>query len=116
MSRIHHDYIPPPADGDARPSPVYSCQACRTHLVTHDDLVSKAFTGRHGPAWLFADCLNVTLGPAESRMLTTGLHVVADTFCMNCEQMVGWKYHEAFEASEKYKIGKYIVERGRMAS
>ena len=27
---------------------VYSCAHCRTHLTTHDDIISKSFHGRHG--------------------------------------------------------------------
>lgn len=27
---------------------VYSCAQCRTHLTSHDDIISKSFHGRHG--------------------------------------------------------------------
>jgi activator of HSP90 ATPase len=27
---------------------IYSCAHCRTHLTSHDDIVSKSFHGRHG--------------------------------------------------------------------
>ena len=27
---------------------IYSCGQCRTHLTTHDDIISKSFHGRHG--------------------------------------------------------------------
>ena len=32
---------------------VYSCANCRAHSCDHDDIVSKAFQGRHGRAYLF---------------------------------------------------------------
>lgn len=38
--------------------------------------------------------MNVTLpkGPKEERLMTTGLHTVADIYCNQCLQIVGWKY------------------------
>lgn len=31
-------------------------------------------------------------GPAEERVLLTGLHAVADIYCENCKTTLGWKY------------------------
>jgi hypothetical protein len=55
---------------------VYVCLSCRTHLSAHDSIISKAFQGRHGRAYLFADVVNINSGPTENRLLLTGLHVV----------------------------------------
>jgi Yippee zinc-binding/DNA-binding /Mis18, centromere assembly len=90
---------------------VYACQNCRTHLTSHDDIISKSFHGRHGRAYLFDVCVNVTIGPAEDRMLITGLHSVCDIFCKRCQKCVGWTYQKAYEASQKYKEGKFIIEK-----
>ena len=79
-------------------SVVYSCACCRTPVATHDQLVSKSFHGRHGRAFLFASATNVTLGAKEERVLLTGLHSVADSFCAECTSRIGWKYLEAFES------------------
>jgi hypothetical protein len=54
--------------------------------------------------------INVSLGPKEDRMLTTGLHTVCDIFCVQCETNIGWFYEEAFEESQKYKEAKFIIE------
>ena len=43
--------------------------------------------------------------------MTTGLHTVADIHCTSCMHIVGWKYELAFEQSQKYKEGKFILER-----
>lgn len=40
----------------------------------------------------------------------TGLHSVADIYCDCCHTVLGWKYEQAFESSQKYKEGKYIIE------
>lgn len=90
---------------------VYTCSHCRTHLTSHDDIISKSFHGRHGRAYLLAQCVNVVTGPEEKRRLMTGLHVVCDIFCKRCNGMVGWTYTKAYEPSQKYKEGKFIIEK-----
>ncbi|KAK6927092.1 Yippee/Mis18/Cereblon [Dillenia turbinata] len=55
--------------------------------------------------------VNVGLGKKEERMMTTGLHAVADIFCVSCGSIVGWKYEAAYEKSQKYKEGKFILVR-----
>ena len=88
----------------------FLCVHCRPHLADHDDLISKSFQGSQGRAYLFNQVVNVGVGPAEERYLLTGLHAVADIYCDSCKTTVGWKYEQAFESSQKYKEGKYIIE------
>mmetsp|Transcript_9372 Transcript_9372/g.42712 ORF Transcript_9372/g.42712 Transcript_9372/m.42712 type:complete len:114 (+) Transcript_9372:112-453(+) len=90
---------------------IYSCSFCRNHNAYHDDIISKAFQGRHGRAYLFNDVANITLGGKEDRLLMTGLHTVRDVFCATCSSLLGWKYDFAYEQSQKYKEGKFIVEK-----
>ncbi|KAH7622281.1 hypothetical protein Ndes2526B_g03105 [Nannochloris sp. 'desiccata'] len=93
---------------------IYACSKCRTHAADHQELVSKAFQGRHGRAYLFSNVVNVTLGPREDRVLMTGLHTVCDISCSQCSTVIGWKYEVAFEESQKYKEGKFIIEKVRI--
>ncbi|NXT52413.1 YPEL1 protein, partial [Pluvianellus socialis] len=86
----------------------YSCIHCRAHLANHDELISKAI-----PLFFFSR-VNVGCGPAEERVLLTGLHAVADIYCENCKTTLGWKYEHAFESSQKYKEGKFIIELAHM--
>ena len=51
----------------------------------------------------------------ENRQLMTGMHVVCDVKCSACETVLGWKYEAASEESQQYKIGKFILERGKIA-
>ncbi|KAM7531976.1 hypothetical protein LguiB_035386 [Lonicera macranthoides] len=44
-------------------------------------------------------------------MMMTGMHTVVDIFCVGCGSIVGWKYESAHEKSQKYKEGKFILER-----
>ncbi|KAL1346262.1 hypothetical protein AAHE18_08G177100 [Arachis hypogaea] len=58
--------------------------------------------------------VNFTMGVLEERMMLSGLHTVADIFCCCCGQIIGWKYESAHEKSQKYKEGKFVLERGRI--
>ncbi|NXN68662.1 YPEL1 protein, partial [Himantopus himantopus] len=90
----------------------YSCIHCRAHLANHDELISKATNVILPPPLFFR--VNVGCGPAEERVLLTGLHAVADIYCENCKTTLGWKYEHAFESSQKYKEGKFIIELAHM--
>lgn len=88
---------------------------------------------------LFFYSVNVTVGVNEDRQMLTGMHTVADIFCVGCGSIVGWKYvrfvtvlqeydfvclyielisyhigffqETAHEKSQKYKEGKSVLER-----
>ncbi|KAK6134639.1 hypothetical protein DH2020_031564 [Rehmannia glutinosa] len=89
----------------------YRCKFCKTHLALADELVSRAFHCRRGKAYLFNNAVNIIVGPHEERMMLSGMHTVADIFCCCCGQIVGWKYESAHEMSQKYKEGKFVLER-----
>ncbi len=48
--------------------------------------------------------------------MTTGRHVVRDICCRQCKKKVGWKYDKAYESSQKYKEGNYILEAERLCA
>jgi Yippee zinc-binding/DNA-binding /Mis18, centromere assembly len=54
--------------------------------------------------------VNIIEGPPDERTMTTGRHIVRDISCTTCNQLVGWKYDRAYEPSEQYKEGKFILE------
>lgn len=90
---------------------IYSCRHCNTHLGLADDVISRSFHCRHGRAYLFDNVVNITVGEKEERLMMTGMHTVVDIFCVGCGASVGWKYEAAHEKSQKYKEGKFILER-----
>ncbi|PHT43821.1 Protein yippee-like [Capsicum baccatum] len=92
----------------------YNCKFCKTQFALADDIVSKNFHCRRGKAYLFSNVVNITYGPREERMMLSGTHTVADIFCCRCGQIAGWKYEVAHEKSQKYKEGKFVLERGRI--
>lgn len=102
------------------------CSTCSTDLAFASQIVSKGFTGRYGRAYLVSPpggegrgepgagkLINIKIGKTESRMLVTGSHDVADITCNICHAKVGWKYVDAKEDAQKYKVGKYILETNR---
>eukprot|EP00500_Bicosoecida_sp_ms1_P001172 CAMPEP_0203811530 /NCGR_PEP_ID=MMETSP0115-20131106/3619_1 /ASSEMBLY_ACC=CAM_ASM_000227 /TAXON_ID=33651 /ORGANISM="Bicosoecid sp, Strain ms1" /LENGTH=112 /DNA_ID=CAMNT_0050720355 /DNA_START=41 /DNA_END=376 /DNA_ORIENTATION=+ len=107
MGRVYLTYL----DGDKN----YVCTGCHCHLARAADILNDSFHGRHGRAYLFDNAVNVLKGPREDRILMTGLHTVRDVFCARCSLALGWTYDEAFEASQKYKEGKFVIEKVRMA-
>ncbi|KAH8879321.1 yippee-domain-containing protein [Thozetella sp. PMI_491] len=103
------------------------CTTCSTDVAFGAQIVSKGFTGRHGRAFLVSppsvlptpsleNLVNVRVGRAENRQLVTGAHVVADITCAVCGVKLGWKYVDAKEATQKYKVGKFILETQRVAA
>lgn len=63
---------------------------------------------------MFSHALNVSLGPKEERNLVTGLHTVADVYCSDCREVLGWKYVRAYVRTQKYKEGKFILEKSKI--
>ena len=71
---------------------------------------------------------------AHAEKHRTGVHTVADAFCMGCNERLGWYYHKAADSGQKYKegahrrkpvsrawvgaydlgAGKYLLERERL--
>uniref|UniRef100_A0ACD6A064 Uncharacterized protein n=2 Tax=Avena sativa TaxID=4498 RepID=A0ACD6A064_AVESA len=60
--------------------------------------------------------VNVNTGEKDDRMMTTGMHTVCDIFCVACGSILGWKYLSAFEKDQRYKVGKFILERCKIHS
>ncbi|KAI8977150.1 yippee zinc-binding/DNA-binding /Mis18, centromere assembly-domain-containing protein [Mycotypha africana] len=91
---------------------IYACSKCKSHLTTAQRLISKDFHGLHGKAYLFDKVVNVKVSnEQEERIMTTGRHCISFIACANCERDLGWKYVRAYEPDQKYKEGKYILEK-----
>ncbi|KUJ15757.1 yippee-domain-containing protein [Mollisia scopiformis] len=117
------------------------CITCATDIALASQIVSKGFTGRHGRAYLVSapislsqasypppipnstnkdhewkpdELINTKTGRRVNRELLTGMHVVADVSCNICATTLGWKYVDAKEPSQKYKVGKFILEMKRV--
>ncbi|KAK4982314.1 hypothetical protein LTR66_009340 [Elasticomyces elasticus] len=122
------------------------CMRCSADLAYTTQIISKGFTGRHGRSYLVSPSTasvsstynpSATYPPPSSlkakndalpnlpntfthkpvpRTLVTGAHVVSDVSCAHCGAVLGWKYVDAEEEAQKYKIGKFILETKRVCS
>lgn len=57
----------------------------------------------------FFDRVNVSVGVKETRMMMTGMHTVADIFCVGCGSIVGWTYvwYHKSEKLRRFMICSY---------
>jgi hypothetical protein len=57
--------------------------------------------------------INLKEGKSETKRLRTGVHKTADLYCNICgnNKPIGWKYLMAEEEFQKYKEGKFIIEK-----
>ncbi|KAL1682791.1 hypothetical protein EV122DRAFT_287049 [Schizophyllum commune] len=107
--------------------PVYSCSNCSAVIVSllapffqradawlNPRDAPKTFSGREGRGFLAHSATNVRLGQKEDRPLMTGVHTVADITCLGCGDRLGWYYHKAADPSQKYKEGKYVLEKEKL--
>jgi hypothetical protein len=87
---------PPPTSSSSRKPPAPKAKTPHPKINAREDEA--------------ANLLNTKVGKPVSRQLVTGAHVVADISCTVCGEILGWKYVDAREASQRYKIGKFILE------
>lgn len=110
------------------------CSTCAVHLCLTSQIISKGFTGRHGRAYLVsaepvasAVSVSASSSPTDSlpntilqrpvpRQLVTGAHTVSDVSCVFCGSVLGWKYVAAEEESQRYKVGKFILETKKITA
>ncbi|MCJ1255683.1 hypothetical protein MMC24_003500 [Lignoscripta atroalba] len=110
------------------------CARCATDLCLTSQIISKGFTGRHGRAYLVSASPvgsgisatstarnspalpNTHTHKAVPRQLVTGAHTVSDVSCAFCGVVIGWKYVAAEEETQRYKVGKFILETKRICS
>ncbi|PYI19759.1 yippee-domain-containing protein [Aspergillus violaceofuscus CBS 115571] len=110
------------------------CSHCAADLCLTSQIISKGFTGRHGRALLVSariiasavsispsstatDCLpNTIVQKPVPRRLVTGAHMVSDLNCALCGTVLGWKYVAAEEESQRYKVGKFILETEKITT
>ena len=43
--------------------------------------------------------------------MTTGKHLIKTISCVSCCDPIGWTYLRAYSDEQKYKEGKFIIER-----
>ncbi len=44
----------------------------------------------------------------------SGMHLVRDVFCRCCDEKLGWTYDQASDPNQRYKVGKFVLERAKI--
>lgn len=60
---------------------------------------------------MFYHAMNVVIGRREDKLLITGNFSIAPVYCSKCGVELGWKYIQAYERSQWYKEGNFILEK-----
>ncbi|GAA5879312.1 hypothetical protein JCM8547_000660 [Rhodosporidiobolus lusitaniae] len=94
--------------------PSLRCSSCALELALQDELVSRSFQGTSGPALLFRSAVNVKEGKKIEKQLISGKHTIAAVFCKGCGSELGWKYYVSPDSSQKFKEGKWILEKRKI--
>ena len=45
----------------------------------------------------------------------TGKHIIRGISCKKCESSLGWMYEFAFEDDQKFKEGKFLLEKASVS-
>lgn len=111
MGRVLKSFIE-----DNKDTTISVCKTCKSHVTCDDWIVSKAFQGATGRAYLYSHVINTSTGhqDAEKRTMTTGEHWVKTVCCVQCGEALGWYYVTAEPIDQKYKEGKYCIERSML--
>ncbi|CAK7323276.1 unnamed protein product [Dovyalis caffra] len=94
---------------------IFKCKCCKVEFASHRDILSKNFQGRFGRAYLFK---NVTERRAiANKWIAYCLRYLLYFLPANVglEILYNRRVSEkAYEESQKYKEGMYILEKERM--
>eukprot|EP00931_Biecheleriopsis_adriatica_P102605 TRINITY_DN77550_c0_g1_i1.p1 TRINITY_DN77550_c0_g1~~TRINITY_DN77550_c0_g1_i1.p1 ORF type:complete len:555 (-),score=62.96 TRINITY_DN77550_c0_g1_i1:43-1707(-) len=91
---------------------VYHCSRCRSPILRTKDIVSTNYHGARGPAFLVSHLYNTVVERVPySAAFVTGAYSVCNVACAGCSIPIAKKYVDAREPSNRYKVGKFLLER-----
>ncbi|KAH3660085.1 hypothetical protein OGAPHI_007290 [Ogataea philodendri] len=94
------------------PTRILRCKQCHNHICLTSLIISDNFTGSLGAAFFVSKVLNVKLSKTRDfKRMKTGRYEVKGISCKQCDSTLGWKYLYSEEDKEKYKEGRFVVER-----
>ena len=93
--------------------PCYYCRNCKSCILPKTDVESDQYQGGLGPAFLARNLVNCRIHENHpySTQFTTGLYVVCDVQCTACNVGLGKKYIQSQDASNRFKVGKFLIEQ-----
>ncbi|ODV88082.1 hypothetical protein CANARDRAFT_26242 [[Candida] arabinofermentans NRRL YB-2248] len=91
---------------------ILRCKQCHNHICLNTLIISDNFYGNSGPAFFVSKVLNIKLCPSrEFKKMRTGRYEIKLIGCKQCGSNLGWKYLYSEDDKEKYKEGRYVIER-----
>jgi hypothetical protein len=91
---------------------IYRCKSCYSDICHSSLIISKDFWGNKGEAYFVKDVLNVKEDNKEiMKNMRTGQYGVKSISCIQCDNVIGWKYITSVEYVERYKVNKYVIEK-----
>jgi ribosomal protein S26 len=91
------------------------CSKCGAELCLVSAEPTASAVSMSGSASQAESLPNTVMQRPVPRQYVTGLHTVCDISCAFCGNVLGWKYVSAEEESQRYKVGKFILETKRIA-
>ncbi|KAF5326545.1 hypothetical protein D9611_000234 [Ephemerocybe angulata] len=118
---------PPPSSIESRrssrPLPkiprALTCKLCQAIITSNNVLFPSSqlppqsrtsFRGFSGKASLFTETYNVHIAKPGIQLMATGAHTMSEINCGSCHTYLGWKIVRAYEESERWKEGKFLLE------
>ncbi|KAG2201321.1 hypothetical protein INT47_001409 [Mucor saturninus] len=86
---------------------IYACSKCKTHLSTKNLRISKDFRGMYGKASLFEEVVNIKVAKKTEENIALAIFPVSVAEAV----LVGNMQIKAYEESQKYKEGRFILEQ-----
>jgi len=91
-----------------------ACKKCKGDIAKEQNIISWNYKLRGLQAYQFTTLHNVLLGASKAVSYSSGNYTVADTFCINCKELLGVKYIEAADGDNAFKIGTYLIEKPKV--
>ncbi|KAJ7287506.1 hypothetical protein C8J57DRAFT_1049043, partial [Mycena rebaudengoi] len=96
-----------------------TCRQCKATVTSYNALLPSSaipseseprkLRGFLGEACLFTETYNVILSRPRVELMATGAHTMQEITC-SCTAYLGYKILRAFDSSEQWKVGTFLLE------
>jgi len=94
---------------------MYLCAKCEAHIFKEEDIMSSNYHAMSGPGYLTTAARSVCESPElQTQMYTTGKYTVREVSCSQCSNVLGVTYVGTADATNRYKVGKFLLGRDRL--
>ncbi|TNV87541.1 hypothetical protein FGO68_gene15634 [Halteria grandinella] len=87
-----------------------SCKYCLVPLFYTFEIISHDYKCKNGKAFFVALVRNVILGDTYTTTLTSGKVDLANIYCVNCHNELGFKYIKTYVDQNSFKQERFMVD------